>query len=179
MDCEKAVLEIQAWIDGELEPDGEAGLKKHLEQCSACRSLADHMKAVRENVRRIPRPVPSPALDRRVIASFLSSHPSKNRAPVMIKQPFGLWLSKPAMAFIAAVVVVFGLTAFYLGWMLGQSPSGNGPLVSQSVGIATEPSSAEGARGTKASDQEPGNLSWAGLRPILEPKIRIIGRQAQ
>ncbi|RPJ56522.1 MAG: hypothetical protein EHM23_23315 [Acidobacteria bacterium] len=179
MDCKKAVLDIQAWIDGELGPEGEVELLKHLEQCCACRSLADHIRSVRKYVRRIARPVPSAALDRRVMASFLSSHPSGSVAPVVVRRPLGVWLSKPAMAFIAVAVVMFGLTAFYLGWTFGQSHSGNRPLVSQSLGIATAPPSEEGVRGTKAGDQGTGNLSWTGFQPILEPKIRIIGRQAQ
>lgn len=195
MDCEKVVLDIQAWIDGELKPEGELELQKHLEQCSSCRSLADRMKAVRELVRRIPAPVPSAALDGRVMASFLSSHASANRAParVPVRRSHGLWLSRPAMALMAAVIVIFGLTAFYLGWTLGQSQYEKLPPVPidqstkverpgalQSETTAASDRSKKRVRGAEASGQASGtSVSLAGFQPILEPKVRIIGRQVQ
>ncbi len=193
MDCERAVLDVQAWIDGELEPESELDLQKHLEQCSSCHALADQIAGVREAVRGIPSPVPSEALDRRVMASFLSSHTLANRAKVPVRQARGLWLSRPAMACIAAVVVILGLTAFYLGWTLGQRQyekippvpieqrtKGERPGLSQSDATAMHDRLQGRVRGKEASGPaSETSLSLIGFQPILEPKIRIIGRQAQ
>jgi len=179
MDCERIALDIQSSIDGQLETERELELRAHLQECSHCRSLVDQMKAVGELVRGIPTPAPSEDLDRRVMASFLSSRAPNNLAPVLVRQPFGLWLSKPALAFIGALVLFFGFTAFYLGWTLGQFHPGNTPLVSPSAGIPTAPPSEESVRETEPSAQGSANLSWKGFQPILEPTIRIIGREAQ
>jgi anti-sigma factor RsiW len=59
MRCRKWAIEISKWHEGELAPDGEARLLRHLETCPHCRALEARLRTVRGVLKESPElPVP-------------------------------------------------------------------------------------------------------------------------
>lgn len=52
MDCERALLELEAFLDGELAEAGRAEMERHLLGCASCFSRSEFRVRVREIVRR-------------------------------------------------------------------------------------------------------------------------------
>jgi anti-sigma factor (TIGR02949 family) len=52
MDCERALEELEAYLDGELAEPGRAELERHLFGCASCFDRGEFRMAVREIVRR-------------------------------------------------------------------------------------------------------------------------------
>ena len=52
MDCERALREIEAYLDGELAESGRAELERHLFGCASCFDRSEFRVRVREIVRR-------------------------------------------------------------------------------------------------------------------------------
>ena len=52
MDCERALLELEAYLDGELAEAGRAEMERHLFGCASCFSRSEFRVRVREIVRR-------------------------------------------------------------------------------------------------------------------------------
>jgi mycothiol system anti-sigma-R factor len=52
MDCERALEELEAYLDGELAEPGRVELERHLFGCASCFDRGEFRLAVREIVRR-------------------------------------------------------------------------------------------------------------------------------
>jgi anti-sigma factor (TIGR02949 family) len=52
MDCEQALEELEAYLDGELAPGGRAEVERHLLGCASCFDRSEFRLRVREIVRR-------------------------------------------------------------------------------------------------------------------------------
>ncbi|MGH2545750.1 MAG: zf-HC2 domain-containing protein [Actinomycetota bacterium] len=52
MDCERALEELEAYLDGELAEPSRAELERHLFGCASCFDRGEFRMAVREIVRR-------------------------------------------------------------------------------------------------------------------------------
>ena len=58
MTCERSTADIQALIDGSLNPIRAAELEQHLERCDSCRALADDLKRIRDLADTLGDPEP-------------------------------------------------------------------------------------------------------------------------
>lgn len=192
MNCEKAEREIHAWLDGQLKGKEREEIEGHLRECSLCRAEMQRVRAVGELVGRLPQPVPSRDLDRRVMASFLASRPSGDFRALAATQAGGFRISRALAASVAGLAVLFGISTFYLGWTLGRhhSQPSNSAVIEQTNRSAVQPLRSgeivpdvrSGQKPTELREEAPqsGNtVSLAGFRPIREPRIRILGRQEQ
>ncbi len=163
MDCETTQLDIEAWVDGELDPLGEQRLRRHVEQCAACRTRLASVQKLESLLRSVPPLVAPRTLDRRVMANYLSS-----RTPLIPVSPLarrgGFWISHRAFALAGIVFIIIGMASFYFGWRVGR------------VGLdeANRPRVGLSAQGTRERGVPPN--AQGEPRPLPEPRIRIIGR---
>jgi hypothetical protein len=58
MNCTRSQGDIQALIDGTLGPIRVAELEQHLDQCDACRALADDLRRIRDAAETLEDPAP-------------------------------------------------------------------------------------------------------------------------
>jgi len=127
------------------------------------------------------------------MASFLGSRRSNDFPASAAMQTGGFRLSSALTASIAALAILFGISAFYLGWTLGQHQNQPAnPAVIEQTNKRDAPQAFRSgdfridARPRQSSTELKGagtrsanTLSLAGFKPIREPRIRILGRQAQ
>lgn len=52
MDCERALLELEAYLDGELAGPGRAEIERHLFGCGSCFDRSEFRVRVREIIRQ-------------------------------------------------------------------------------------------------------------------------------
>lgn len=105
MTCDQA-LEVQAYVDGELDAMAATTLEKHLESCAECASLRKELETLRANIRKGANYYrASPALQRRVRAAI--GVPDRTVAPARSRRPFWLGAASGAgaMALAASLVV--------------------------------------------------------------------------
>ena len=72
MECEEALARLWEFLDGELPPDDEEAVKKHLDICNRCYPRYDFQRAYFEFTRRVRERDRTPAsLRRRLFARIL------------------------------------------------------------------------------------------------------------
>lgn len=80
MRCEDALARLMEFIDGELPPQEEAAVKKHLDVCSRCYPRYDFQRAYREFTRRLRDSEHAPpTLRRRLFQKILEQEASNGR----------------------------------------------------------------------------------------------------
>ena len=107
-ECESMRLLISAYMDGELSPQEEEQLHKHLAQCAQCRTLLSEYQRLRDQLRYLPSsPEPPPQLRQHVWRRTVQ----RELAPRAKRGPGGLFLrpSFSTAAFSVAVLVVLAL----------------------------------------------------------------------
>lgn len=98
--CEKYREWISASVDGELTPDEEAELRRHLDGCAECRRLYDLFSAVYENPEQFDREPPA-ELTGTIMEKIAAAAPAK--APK--KHAVRRWIA--AGLAVAACIAVF------------------------------------------------------------------------
>ncbi len=71
IDCHEAAQRLYAFLDGELTPDLEAAIRRHLELCTGCFGLYDFERAYLRFLEARTRAVGAPAPVRRRILDEL------------------------------------------------------------------------------------------------------------
>jgi len=69
MNCEEALAQIGAWVDGQLEPVQATELEKHLATCAGCRDEAESLRRLHAQLVRtfaVPRAAAARAADRAI-----------------------------------------------------------------------------------------------------------------
>lgn len=66
IDCEEAIRRLAAYLDGELDPDGEAAVERHLERCRSCYSRAEFERRLRRRLRSDLKRAVTPEFEERV-----------------------------------------------------------------------------------------------------------------
>jgi anti-sigma factor RsiW len=107
---------IHAYVDGEVDAIGAAGLERHFEGCPSCRALREELEHMRTAIRQDVRPLLAPAALRSRIAQSLDSEtgvqparPSSKRAAL---RPRWTWMAWPALAGAATAAA---LALFFVG----------------------------------------------------------------
>lgn len=92
--------QLSAYLDRELTPDEEAAVRRHLEECAACREEVARLSRLKRVLAGLPaRPLPEtfwPDLRREV----------QRRAAPAPGPWFAGWRTRPAVALAAAAVVI-------------------------------------------------------------------------
>ncbi|HEY9788451.1 MAG TPA: zf-HC2 domain-containing protein [Candidatus Obscuribacterales bacterium] len=105
-DCEKFVLLLDAYRDGELDGDEKQNVATHVEQCGACQDRLAEIDFVANSLRNLPRVAP-----RRDFAEGIEKlvAPQKSSPKVVpLRKPTVIWTSLAAAAAAIALVVVAG-----------------------------------------------------------------------
>jgi mycothiol system anti-sigma-R factor len=69
--CEHVLARLWEYIDGELEPETELAVQRHLEQCARCYPQYNFERAYTEMLRRMAQRMDPPALRSRVLQRLL------------------------------------------------------------------------------------------------------------
>jgi len=107
MACEQA-LQVQAYVDGELDAFGAAALEKHLESCAECTSLRNDLETLKSNIRGAASYYrANPVLEQRVRTTLGLSGQSARRG--RNRRPFWLGAASGALAAALAASLVAAL----------------------------------------------------------------------
>ncbi|HYZ75591.1 MAG TPA: zf-HC2 domain-containing protein [Chthoniobacterales bacterium] len=118
MNCEEADRLLDAYLDGELEPDKRAALEQHLDGCPECKQKLDRLRRLREFfTANAPHYSAPPELKGKVLARLEVTRRSSIIA--LVRRP---WLYAAALLIISLV----------LGW-LKFSPDREEAIATQAV----------------------------------------------
>lgn len=105
MDCSETRRLVEAYIDGELEADQQAGFETHLKSCPACAAIVDNATARRRTIReQLPR-FNAPAS---LLTSVRATLQRETPAPPLARP---VAVSKPTAAIIFPIWRVMGIAA--------------------------------------------------------------------
>jgi hypothetical protein len=88
LECENVQPELNAYVDGELEPAQHTAIERHLETCPTCRAAMELLKLVTGSLRLAPRPEPSEAMRQRLLAQVIAELPL-HRMTVLCRERHG------------------------------------------------------------------------------------------
>lgn len=66
--CEEVVAHLLEYLDGEMDASRRERIARHLAECRGCYSRAEFEQALRERLRTLSSPAPSPSLRGRIRA---------------------------------------------------------------------------------------------------------------
>jgi anti-sigma factor RsiW len=129
MDCKKALLLLDAYLDGELDLSASLELEAHLAECAACRARREELAGLSRRLRAGLTKHAAPE-DLRARMAQLTASPAA--APAPKPAPGEHWQRRPFMALAASVLLaVFasGGTTYLL-----MRPTPEDPLAEEVVG---------------------------------------------
>lgn len=142
MNCEKVKESIEAFHDGAI--NGASGIlvEKHLTNCSSCAAELNRLRALRKLLQKDVAPVPSPALDRKLMRAFLEKHERPAKSPSWWSAIFAGSVSIPKPAFAAALIAVaVAITAAnFIGRNAAISAGANTASTAPAVSLQPSPS---------------------------------------
>ena len=108
MNCRKYEILISCYVDGELSPNEEAVLMKHIDECSFCRKKLESMKVLSDQVKGLTRLEGDLGERNRLLASL---HDAIAREPAF--KPARSWVSSNRFAWAGATIVIIVLIALF------------------------------------------------------------------
>ena len=113
MKCIENKKNIEALNDNELDDALKDAVEHHLQVCSVCRELKEESAALSTLLQTSRIPLPSAALDARIMKSFRQQHES---VPIWRRFILGTFaVPRPAFAALLILAIVGFWTAFQLG----------------------------------------------------------------
>jgi anti-sigma factor RsiW len=106
MSCRKWQIIIFRWQEGELNPNEEAALLRHLENCVHCRASAEKFLELDRLFVRSPDPAVPPFLNQRIISSVIEEMSSNSWRSTLYRFIDSLAFFRPALA---VLILVLGL----------------------------------------------------------------------
>ncbi len=106
MNCEKVKESIETFHDGAI--NGASGIlvENHLTNCSSCAAELNRLQSLRKLLQNDIAPIPSAALDRKLMRAFLEKHERPAKSPAWWSTIFAGSISVPKPAFAAALIVI-------------------------------------------------------------------------
>ncbi len=143
MVCEEWKESISAHVDGELPPDEEKKLRRHLESCPACRNYCSRMRELNVMLREDYERLEVPA--ERMWGNIEARLEAERLGASWFERGFG-WLEEMSLAWRAlatSAVALFLVTVYIQGyggdWFAGSGPvSEKGTPVGAGAGVVTE-----------------------------------------
>ncbi|HKS29328.1 MAG TPA: hypothetical protein VJS44_15975 [Pyrinomonadaceae bacterium] len=141
MNCAEVKEHLEAALDGAAEPELEKLLMLHVGKCPQCQSSWDEMQALKAMLRAGVEPLPSPALDARVMRAFERKHKAGEAATPWWKSFFSgsVSIPRPAFALLLAAFVIGLVVMLQLGRMTATRILLEPPDVNQSAAAAQPP----------------------------------------
>jgi len=132
--CARVRRDFSPYLDGELSPEREQALQRHVAECSACAAHLEELRTLTRGLRRLPRPAVPPDLARQILGAL---ERESRKAPTW----FELFRALGRLAFIhpkaAAMAISVLLTTALLGALLSVlRPVPEVPLAYYSAPIA-------------------------------------------
>ena len=117
MTCQEVQEQLSAYVDGELPPGEAQALQRHLEQCVACRELADELTSVARVLSSLPRHAAPAELSEEIRSRLerqLLLAPMGESAEIAARADRRLSRERPAMwprvaAVAASVILALGI----------------------------------------------------------------------
>lgn len=133
MKCIENKKNIEALLDNELEGALRTALEDHLQICPACRESKEEVSSLSSLLQTSQIPMPSAALDPRVMKSFRKHH---TPAPVWRRFFLGTFaVPKPAFA----VLIILVIAGFWAAFQFGKINSTSISITEQLGGTAHAP----------------------------------------
>ncbi len=159
MTCDAYREHLSAWVDGELPPDLEEAVRRHLDGCPTCRATVDQLRATAGLVARLPaRAAPPDLADavEREIARASAGTPAamraarRRRAPV--RQP-PAWPRALAMAAAVLLVVGIGVLSHLAGPQVQRNyeAAGEAPVPDDALAMSDREAAPRAKRPTETS----------------------------
>jgi hypothetical protein len=106
MSCRKWQIQILRWQEGELNPNYEAALLRHLETCVHCRSVVDGFSALDHLFLKSPDPAVPPFLNERIMSSVIEDMRSNSWKSTFYRFIDSFASFRPALA---GMILVLGI----------------------------------------------------------------------
>jgi anti-sigma factor RsiW len=103
MECRDFTLQLDDWLDGQLDAFRERAIREHLNRCADCRRRHEHALAVQAALRELPAPAPHPSFVDQALSRAVRATPA--RAPSTRRFVLG-------MALAASLVLAVALGVF-------------------------------------------------------------------
>lgn len=120
MNCIFAKSRMSSYLDGELSGDEMLGMRRHVENCPACRSQYESERTAKQLLSTLPEREASPGFEERLMGAIRSSAGSAAPAQSVV-WPTG----KMAFALAAAAVAMFCVFLMRGNDSVGQPVPGN------------------------------------------------------
>ncbi|MBK8915626.1 MAG: zf-HC2 domain-containing protein [Phycisphaerales bacterium] len=105
--CSGFEADLSAWLDGELPPQREAELRAHLDDCHACRALAEDLRRTSRMLADLPVAAAPPGLLERVLREAGSAQPPRSHPAIRRT----LWLRVLQVSASAAALLITAVAA--------------------------------------------------------------------
>jgi len=116
--CEEALEWIQRELDGDLTPEEQSSLRRHLSICTGCAAEAERFKRLSDDLSRLPRVTPPHSLVDRLIESGQLPGGEASGKVEGTRRRFAWWLGSGA----AAAVLLIGFAGLWAGWFEAREP---------------------------------------------------------
>lgn len=120
MRCEEALEWIQRELDGDLAPEEEVLLRRHLSTCIQCAAEADRFRRLSEGLSRLPRVTPPHSVvDRLIESGQLRAGERVCPRTESQRRRFRWWIGGGA----AAAILLIGSAGLWAGWFRSDAPA--------------------------------------------------------
>ncbi len=134
--CARVRRDFSPYLDGELSPERERALQRHVTACSACASHLDELRAVTQELRRLPRPAVPRDLASQILDALDGEHRKASTWFMLFRGMGRLAFAHPK---VAATVISVLITTSLLGALLSVlRPVPEVPLAYHSASIALD-----------------------------------------
>jgi hypothetical protein len=124
MNCTRSRDAIQELVDGTLGPIRVAELEQHLDECPACRALADDLRRLRDTAASLDRPQPPDHVWLQIAGRLRQEGRVQDLpAATVRRRPQYHWPQYRWLAAAAALLLVVGASALYLIPRFTQQPA--------------------------------------------------------
>jgi hypothetical protein len=106
MKCEEVKESIEAFHDGAASAVLQTRMEKHIAICSLCKDGFDHLQSLKNLLQKDIVPIPSVALDRRLMQAFIEKHAAPAKSSMWLDWLFAGSVRVPKPAFAAALIAV-------------------------------------------------------------------------
>ena len=134
MNCQKAQIMINKYLDGQLDPDSTARLFEHLQNCPSCRLQYEQLTEVDQLLKEQFAPMEPPAGFAESVMAALPDNATSGRVVPIFRR--SKRLQRYALSAVAAVMMLVGISYFGFSALVADNDQ-NPPSVSTAQGTDT------------------------------------------
>jgi hypothetical protein len=133
MKCKETLLELEAYLNGELEEKKSKAISEHLEKCINCKRELDALLQQNETLKQLEPIEPSPNFDTVFWQKVTEAEQSAIKENSWLKIPRISWLPIPAMSLLV-ILILFQLFVFSFT-IYARSTNIRNQIISQAKGF--------------------------------------------